>query len=67
MPTSKAAFLIAFLYASMDKPDEMFHFLNKSVENKDNEVIYILVHLNFKKFRQDPRFAELVRKIGLRK
>jgi len=67
MPTSKVAFLIALLYASMDKPDEMFHFLNKSVENKDNEIIYIRVFLNFKKFRQDPRFAELVRKIGLRK
>ena len=65
MPTSKAAFLISLLYASMDKPDEMFHFLNKSVENKDNEVIYILVYLNFRKFRQDPRFVDLVRKIGL--
>ncbi len=65
LPTSKVAFLIAFIYASMDKPDEMFHFLNISVENRDNGVIYILGYLNFRKFRQDPRFAELVRKIGL--
>jgi len=59
------AFSIASIYAQMDKRDEMFHFLNKSVENKDNSVTYILVYPSFKKYHQDPRFAEIVKKIGL--
>jgi len=62
---SKAPFNIALIYAAMDKPDEMFHFLSKSVEHKDNSVIYILGYSAFKKFRSDPRFTEIVKKIGL--
>jgi hypothetical protein len=60
-------FAIAAIYASMDKPDEMYHYLKKSVENKDNSVIYILVNPTFKKYQQDSRFAEIVKKVGLQK
>jgi len=61
----KVAFNLAFLYAIMDKPDEMFHFLNKSVESKDNYAVYILAYQEFRKYRKDPRFADLIKKIGL--
>jgi len=50
---------------SMDKPDEMFHFLNKSVKHKDNNVVFILGYSDFTKYRSDPRFTEIVKKIGL--
>jgi len=62
---SKVPFNIALMYAAMDKPDEMFHFLNKSVEQKDNSVTYILGYSAFRKYRPDPRFTEIVKKIGL--
>jgi TolB-like protein len=63
--SSKAPFNIAMIYAAMDKPDEVFHFLNKSVEYKDNNVVYILGNAAFRKYRSDPRFTEIVKKIGI--
>jgi len=59
------AFAIASIYAGMDKPDEMYHYLKKSADNKDFSVMYILVYPVFKKYHQDSRFAEIVKKIGL--
>ena len=59
------AFAIASVYAHMDKPEEMYHYLKKSAESKDNSVTYILVYPAFKKYHQDPRFAEIVKRIGL--
>ena len=45
--------------------DEMFHYLKRSAENKDNSAIYILVYPQFKKYHQDSRFIEIIKKIGL--
>jgi tetratricopeptide (TPR) repeat protein len=59
------AYAIASIYAGMDKPDKMYHYLEKSVENMDKSVTYILVYPSFKKYHQDSRFAEIVKKIGL--
>ncbi len=64
-PNIKAPFAIASIYAALDKPDEMFHFLNKSIERKDLSVIYILGNWSFRKYRSDPRFTMLIKKIGL--
>jgi TolB-like protein/Flp pilus assembly protein TadD len=64
-PNIKAPFAIAQIYAALNKPDEMFHFLNKSVERKDHSVIYLLGNSPFRKYRSDPRFTSLVKKIGL--
>ena len=64
-PDLKAPFAIAHIYAALNKPDEMFDFLNKSVERKDHSVIYILGNSPFKKYRSDPRFTRLIKKIGL--
>ena len=60
-----AAFAIASVYAHMDKPDEMYHYLKKSAENKDNSAAYLLVYPSFKKHHQDPRFIEIIKMIGL--
>jgi len=64
-PGIKAPFAIALIYAALGKADEMFHFLNTSVERKDYNVVYILGYSPFKKYRADPRFTELIKKIGL--
>ncbi len=64
-PNIKAPFAIASIYAALDNPDEMFHFLNKSIERKDLSVIYILGDSSFRKYRSDPRFTMLIKKIGL--
>jgi tetratricopeptide (TPR) repeat protein len=64
-PDIKAPFAIAHIYAALDKPDEMFHYLNESVERKDHSVVYILGYPSFRKYRSDPRFTMLIKKIGL--
>ena len=65
VPNIKAPYAIAHVYAALNKPDEMFHFLNLSVERKDHSVIYILGNAFFRKYRSDPRFNRLIKKIGL--
>ena len=64
-PSIKAPFAIAHIYAALGKKDEMFHFLNLSAERKDHSVVYILGNSFFKKYRSDPRFTRLIKKIGL--
>ena len=64
-PSIKAPFSIALIYAALDKPDEMFHFLNLSVERKDYMVVYILGNSFFSKYRSDPRYTTLIKKIGI--
>jgi TolB-like protein/Tfp pilus assembly protein PilF len=64
-PNTKIPFSIALIYAALGKADEMFHYLNKSVEIKDNNVIYILGNGYFRAYRSDPRFTRLMKKIGL--
>jgi TolB-like protein/cytochrome c-type biogenesis protein CcmH/NrfG len=64
-PHIKAPFAIALIYAALGKPDEMFLYLNKSVDRKDNNVVYILGNSSFHQYRSDPRYAKLVKKIGL--
>ena len=51
---------LANLYAALDRPDEMFQCLNKSIEIKEGSALYIWGFPEFKKFRSDPRFAELM-------
>ena len=60
-----APFAIALIYAALEKPDDMFHFLNLSVERKDYMVVYILGNSFFGKYRSDPRYTRLIKKIGL--
>jgi TolB-like protein len=64
-PSIKAPFSIALIYAALDKPDEMFQYLNKSVERKDYMVVYILGNSFFSKYRSDPRYTRLIKKIGI--
>ncbi len=57
---------LASLYASLDRPDEMFHCLNKSVEIKEGSALYFWGFPEFKKFSSDPRFTELLQKIRIK-
>jgi TolB-like protein/Tfp pilus assembly protein PilF len=57
---------LANLYGALDRPDEMFQCLNKSVEIKEGSPLYIWGFTELKKFRSDPRFAELLQKMGIK-
>ncbi len=58
-------FHISYLYAALDQPDLMFQYLNKSVDAKDNYVLYILGYPIFNKYYSDSRFNEILKRIGI--
>jgi len=64
--TKEIFFDIAYIYAYLNMPDEMFHYLNKSLEKREFTILYIQGYQTFKKYDQDLRFDELVKKIGLK-
>jgi TolB-like protein/Flp pilus assembly protein TadD len=55
----------ALLYAALDKPDEMFKYFSKSVESKEYFALYLRGFQVMLPYHSDPRFVELLRKMGL--
>lgn len=58
-------FIIARLHADMGEKDKAFQWLNMALLERDRLLIGLNVSPGFDKIRADPRFAELVRKVGL--
>ena len=66
-PGQEIYYNLAYVYGYLNEPDKMFHYLNKSVESKEILVLYLLGQPSFKKYHSDPRFVELVKKIGFKR
>ncbi len=58
-------FLIATLYARLNKKDEALEWLEKGYEERDFRMTLLSTAFEFDKFRSDPKFKELVRRMGL--
>ena len=56
---------IAIIYAALGEKDEAFAWLEKSYEMRSDVLLYLKVGPNFDDFRNDPRYAELVQRVGL--
>ncbi|MFN2532888.1 MAG: protein kinase [Pyrinomonadaceae bacterium] len=56
---------IALIYAALGDKDEAFIWLNKTWEQHDLILARIKVDHRFKSLRSDPRFDELVKRVGL--
>ena len=56
---------IAALYERVGDKDRTLEWLSKSVEERDGTVAYFKIDRRWDSVRSDPRFAELVRKVGL--
>ncbi len=57
---------IAILYGSLGELDEAFAWMNKAYKERDPELTYIKVRgRRFEPLRHDPRFQNLVRRMGL--
>ncbi len=65
MPGQPVLACTALLYGVLDKPDEMFHYLNKSIEVKENFALFIRGFHAIGKYQSDPRYAELLQKVGI--
>ncbi|HEX5885616.1 MAG TPA: protein kinase [Pyrinomonadaceae bacterium] len=58
-------FVIATFYARANKKDETLAWLEKGYEERDFRMTLLSVAFEFDRFRSDPKFKELVRRMGL--
>jgi tetratricopeptide (TPR) repeat protein len=62
---SSSAYGIAQLYAELGEKDQAFQWLNTALQEHDDGLVALKTDFSFDPIRSDPRFAELVRKVGL--
>jgi serine/threonine protein kinase/Flp pilus assembly protein TadD len=55
----------AEIYAGLGDKDQAFQWLEKSYEQRTPDLIFIAIDPIFDNLRSDPRFADLVRRVGL--
>jgi serine/threonine protein kinase/Tfp pilus assembly protein PilF len=60
-----SAYNIATIYAGLGQKDEAFDWLEKAYEERSDLLVYIKVDAKLAGLRSDPRFADLVRRVGL--
>jgi TolB-like protein len=60
-----SALIIATFYADLGDKEQAFHWLNIAYQEHDWLLISLNTNFKFDPLRSDPRFAELVRKVGL--
>ena len=58
-------YFIAVVYAGLGEKDQAFAWLGKACEERHPYLILLKVEPVFKNLRDDPRFADLLRRIGL--
>jgi tetratricopeptide (TPR) repeat protein len=58
-------FVIATMYARLGRKEEAIAWLEKGYEERDFRMTLISVSFEFDSMRSDPRFKELVRRLGL--
>jgi len=59
------AYLVARIYLGLGDIDRAFELLDKAVEERYGYLAYLNVEPLFDSVRSDPRFAEIVRRVGL--
>jgi TolB-like protein/Tfp pilus assembly protein PilF len=59
-----SSFLIAQMYADLGDKDHAFEWLNTASQDPDPQIRYLPVDPVVNSLRSDPRYSELVRKIG---
>ena len=59
------AFFIADIYTGLGDKDQSFKWLEKAIEEKDTRLFLIKVIPEFEKIRSDPRFSDILTKMGL--
>jgi hypothetical protein len=60
-----AAWIIACFYADLGEKDEAFRWLNTAYQERNSGLMSLKTDFVLDPIRSDPRFAELVRKVGL--
>jgi len=58
-------FYIAEVYSTLGERDQAFEWLEKAYQLRDDELGWILIDPSLDNIRSDPRYAELLRRMGL--
>jgi len=58
---------IAIIYAGLGQRDKAFEWLEKAYEHREEILVFLNVDSTWDNLRQDPRFHDLLRRIGLPK
>jgi tetratricopeptide (TPR) repeat protein len=64
-PRKFPPYVIATFHARLGQKEEMLSWLERGYEERDFRLTLLSVSFEFDAYRSDPRFVELVRKIGL--
>jgi Flp pilus assembly protein TadD len=56
---------VAAIYSGLGEKDKAFEWLEKDFENRDSRLPSFRWEMQFEPLRDDPRFKDLVRRIGL--
>jgi tetratricopeptide (TPR) repeat protein len=56
---------IAEIHAALDQKEKAFQWLNKALDRHDMQMVSLKVNPTLDVLRADPRFGELVRRVGL--
>jgi tetratricopeptide (TPR) repeat protein len=59
-------FRIATIYAVLENKDKAFEWLNKSANEFSPRITYVQCFPEFEPIRNDPRYTELLKKLGLK-
>jgi len=60
-------FFIALVYAGLNDKDKALEWLQKAYEEKSGSVRYLKMEPRLQNLRNEPRYIELMKKIGLEK
>jgi tetratricopeptide (TPR) repeat protein len=63
---SGSYYRIARLYARLGEKEQAFEYLNKAFDKRHSQMVMLNVEPAFDSLRDDPRFDELVRRVGLK-
>jgi adenylate cyclase len=55
---------IATIYTCLGDSDEAFDWLSRACEERSGLLVYLKVEPMFDRLRSDPRFTELLRRVG---
>jgi len=59
-----SAYHVRLIYTGSGDEEQAFHWLGKAADEGSHQLIWLKVEPRFDPLRSDPRFAELMRKVG---
>src|SRR6266704_852313 len=60
-----SAYSVAMVYAELDEKDQALNWLEKGYQERATKMTFLKIDPFFDNIRSDPRFADLVRRVGL--